>query len=172
MPSLSSILTIKTPDPNPNPVLPATPFSESTLSIKSTVPTQGHESVLHTPEVPFDPLGTCSLMSIASNDSYKTAHSLSNSSTFATGGGSTIRSLHDDLPNIPFLIHRFTLLKPGAKLKRNSGSMSPSNTTGDIPGWSPLDLFFSSALLVTKCDVCHKRLGWKAILECDDCGMR
>lgn len=173
VPSLSSILTIKTPNLNSDVVLPGTPTSESTLSIESTVPTQGHASVIHMPEGTLDPLGTSSIMSIATYDSYKTARSPSAiSSTFATGGGSTIHPLQDDPHYIPSLIHRFTLLKPGAKPKRNSGSMSPSNSTGDLPGWSPLDLFFSSALLVAKCDVCHKRLGWKALLECDDCGLR
>ncbi|TDL27122.1 kinase-like protein [Rickenella mellea] len=37
--------------------------------------------------------------------------------------------------------------------------------------WSPFDFFFSSGL-VTKCDLCTKRLGWKPVLECDDCGLR
>lgn len=39
-------------------------------------------------------------------------------------------------------------------------------------GWNPLDLFFSSGLLVAKCDMCMKRLGWRPVLECDDCGLR
>jgi LIM domain kinase 1 len=39
-------------------------------------------------------------------------------------------------------------------------------------GWNPLDLFFSSGLLMAKCDICVKRIGWKPVLECDDCGLR
>ncbi|KAH9021122.1 hypothetical protein EDB83DRAFT_2527823 [Lactarius deliciosus] len=43
--------------------------------------------------------------------------------------------------------------------------------------WSALDLFFASGLLPgggggAKCDICAKRLGRKAALECDDCGLR
>jgi len=96
------------------------------------------------------------------------------------------------------LMHRFTLLKPGTKPKRNStsGNASPPNDrlerdrdrdTDQVinhsnhnvalavgAGWNlnPLDLFFSSGLLVSKCDVCNKRFGWKPVLECDDCGLR
>ena len=25
---------------------------------------------------------------------------------------------------------------------------------------------------MVKCDLCGKRLGWKPVLECDDCGLR
>jgi LIM domain kinase 1 len=44
-------------------------------------------------------------------------------------------------------------------------------------GWSALDFFFASGLLPgggggAKCDICVKRLGRKAALECDDCGLR
>ncbi|KAF8584461.1 kinase-like protein [Ramaria rubella] len=52
----------------------------------------------------------------------------------------------------PTLLHRFTLIKPGAK--------------------PHLIFFFSSGLLVARCDLCTKRLGWKPVLECDDCGLR
>lgn len=84
------------------------------------------------------------------------------------------------------LIHRFTLIKPGAKrISGNNGSSgspskavrpsspgrSGSSSSSDV-GWSPFDFFFSSGLLVAKCDLCNKRLGWKPVLECDDCGLR
>ena len=55
------------------------------------------------------------------------------------------------------------------------GAVSPtaanSGANGGSEGWSPFEFFFSSGL-VGKCDVCTKRLGWKPVLECDDCGLR
>lgn len=146
-PSLSSILTIRPEDPN------------------------GAQPV-NLPE--DDPLGTSSLMSIATLDSYHTAAGGGSSiisSALATEGGSTIRSLHANYATP--LVHRFSLHKPGARPKKGSisGTITPS-ASGPEAGWSPLDLFFSSGLLVAKCDVCQKRLGWKPVLECDDCGLR
>jgi LIM domain kinase 1 len=86
----------------------------------------------------------------------------------ATEGGSVL------------LLHRFTLIKPGTIAKRltsssgGGGAHQASSTHGY--GWSALDFFFSSGLLPrgggAKCDVCNKRLGRKAVLECDDCGLR
>jgi LIM domain kinase 1 len=121
-------------------------------------------------------------MSIASLDSYRTAASSSIiSSTCATeGGGSTIRSLHGSY--VAPLVHRFTLLKLG-KPRRNSGSVSPTSrgkagnpeptAVSAGTGWNPFEMFFSSGLLIGKCDLCNKRLGgWKPVLECDDCGFR
>lgn len=95
---------------------------------------------------------------------FQTAHS-SISTTAATEGGSTIRSTPSAL------VHRFTLLKPGAK--RSSGNISPPrrSTPGEA-GWNPFERIFSSGLLTAKCDVCTKRIGWKPALECDDCGLR
>ncbi|KAJ7619432.1 kinase-like domain-containing protein [Roridomyces roridus] len=159
LPSLSSILTVRgAPDPNetPDPVLPA---SASSLSEN-------------------DPLNG-SIFSIASLDSYHTAHTASSLSTaFATEGGSTIRSLHGNY--VAPLVHRFSLIKPGAKPKKSgsNGTVSPPKSAGNseaqVSSWNinPLDLFFSSGLLVAKCDICTKRLGWKPVLECDDCGLR
>jgi len=174
IPTLSSILTIR-PSPDPNSTLDpirsasATSAISTSLSIPHPAPTRPVPDV---PESTFDPFGTSSTISIASLDSYYTAASSSViSSTWGTGGGSTIRSLASTYA-AP-LVHRFTLLKPGVKPKRNSGSMTPSGSTGEVTaGWNPLDLFFSSALLVAKCDVCNKRLGWKPVFECDDCGLR
>jgi len=169
-PSLSSILTVK---PSPSYHRLVTPSSTPPSPGPSTI-----SSVL--PNGQADPL-TNSLMSIASIDSYRTAASSSIiSSTYATeGGGSTIRSLHGNYA-AP-LVHRFTLLKPG-KQRRNSGSVSPTGhgkpgspeptTTATATGWNPLEMFFSSGLLIGKCDLCNKRLGWKPVLECDDCGLR
>lgn len=156
-PSLSSILTIRAiHDGNETPhqgMPPATSTSASVLSA-------GGES---------DILGTSSLMSIDSFDSYHTAAGSMISTTYATEGGSTVRSLQTNY--VAPLVHRFTLLKPGAKPKKNSisGSFTP---TSYGESWNPLDLIFSSGLLVAKCDVCTKRLGWKPVLECDDCGLK
>ncbi|TFK41970.1 TKL/LISK/LISK-DD1 protein kinase [Crucibulum laeve] len=182
-PSLSSILTIR-PSPDPNevtsPVLPATPLSGSseTTSASSLVQKPEHARA----ETYDDPLGTSSILSIASIDSYHTVPSDSIiSSALATEGGSAIHSVHTVEGNyVTPLVHRFTLLKPGAKPKKNSisgsGSASPNGKEhfgmAEGAGWNPLDLFFSSGLLVAKCDVCTKRLGWKPVLECDDCGLR
>lgn len=160
-PSLSSILTIHptTEEATPNQGLPPSSPSPSTISDEHSVQE--------------DLLGSSSILSIDSLDSYHTAAGSVFSSTYATEGGSTIRSLHGNYV-VP-LVHRFTLLKPGAKPKKNSiggsGALTPTGA-GDAGSWNPLDLIFSSGLLVAKCDVCTKRLGWKPVLECDDCGLK
>lgn len=97
-------------------------------------------------------------------ESFETAHS-SISTTAATEGGSTIRSIPSTL------VHRFTLLKPG--VKRSSGSaLPPQRPPPGEAGWNPFELIFTSGLLTAKCDICTKRIGWKPVLECDDCGLR
>lgn len=94
--------------------------------------------------------------------SYQTAQSTI-SLAGATEGGSTIRSINGNY-------HRFTLLKSG--IKRNAdGSLTRARPEGSS-GWSPLDILFSSGLFGAKCDICHKRLGLKPILDCDDCGLK
>lgn len=121
-----------------------------------------------------DVLGTSSLMSITSIDTYHTAPRTGSSvisSTRATEGGSPIGSVYGNF--VPPLVHRFTLLKPGTK-QRREGSPGPgdSGVAAAPASWNPLELFFSSGLLMSKCDLCGKRLGWKPVLECDDCGLR
>ncbi|KAL1741801.1 kinase-like protein [Schizophyllum fasciatum] len=181
-PSLSSILTIRPEDPNG--AQPINLPEEDPLGSSSMISAASHGAAS------VDPLSTSSLMSIASQDSYYTAAGGSSiiSSALATEGGSTIRSLHPTTTNeagadkdatvgtfdAP-LVHRFTLHKPGARPKKGSISGNVGGAGTPIRGgeaWSPLDLFFSSGLLVAKCDVCQKRLGWKPVLECDDCGLR
>lgn len=98
--------------------------------------------------------------SILSAQSYQTAQSSIQYSTTATKGHSSIDS--------PPMLHRFTLLRPGSK--RTSGSVSPTRHADG--GWNPLELIFSNGLLVQRCDICSKRIGWKPVLECDDCGLR
>ena len=84
------------------------------------------------------------------------------------------------------MVHRFTLIKPGTMAKRptsasgGDGGCGPQQRhqqqTTSTHGWSALDFFFASGLLQrgggAKCDVCTRRLGRKAVLECDDCGLR
>jgi len=169
-PSLSSVLTVKPLNP---PIIPSSPSNPPSPG-PSTI-----SAVLPNPQDNQADILTNSLMSIATLDSYCTATSSSIiSSTYATeGGGSTIRSLHGNY--VAPLVHRFTLLKPG-KQKRNSGSVSPTGygksgspePAAAVTGWNPLEMFFSSGLLIGKCDLCNKRLGWKPVLECDDCGLR
>jgi len=111
-----------------------------------------------------DDMGRRNVTSAFSVETFQTAHS-SISTTAATEGGSTIRSLPSTL------VHRFTLLKPGAK--RSSDSVSPpQRSQPGEGGWNPFERIFTSGLLTVKCDICTKRIGWKPVLECDDCGLR
>jgi len=111
-----------------------------------------------------DDMGRRNATSAFSVETFQTAHS-SISTTAATEGGSTIRSLPSTL------VHRFTLLKPGAK--RSSDSVSPpQRSPPGEGGWNPFERIFTSGLLTVKCDICTKRIGWKPVLECDDCGLR
>lgn len=146
-PSLSSILTIR-PFPLPNDSTPL-PVPSAPLLTQTTL------TEIYNAE---------SLLSIETY--HTTRSSMVPSIAAATEGGSTIRSLP--------MVHRFTLIRPGTKkpapTTNNGGTASP--TRSNESGWNPLDLFFSSALLVAKCDICTKRLGWKPVLECDDCGLR
>lgn len=57
-------------------------------------------------------------------------------------------------------------------MEPRSGTASPTRNLAAETAWNPLDFFFSSTLLGSKCDICMKRLGWKPVLECDDCGLR
>lgn len=146
--SLSSILTIR-PGPNPN---GSDDLTSRPLATGAHAPT------------PTD--------SAISIDSYHTASGSSSilapSIAAATEGGSTIRQ-----SAIP-LVHRFSLIKPRARRtsvnEPRSGTASPPRHPPEV--WNPLDFLFSSTLLGAKCDVCTKRLGWKPVLECDDCGLR
>lgn len=109
-------------------------------------------------------------------DSFATANSeIAPSTAAATEGGSTIRM------SPSALMHRFTLIKPGATKRASlSGGVSPTtaaqqaqaSAAAAADGWSPFDFFFSSGMLAAKCDICTKRIGWKPVLECDDCGLR
>lgn len=151
-PQLSSVLTIRA---SPNPQDAGTPHPITPI-----------------PSVAPDPLDSSSLMSIASADSYHTATNSSSiiSSALGTDGGSTIHDSHLDKGERVPRVHRFTLLKPGTKPKRISSGTGMGNGESSI--WNPLEIFFSSGLLVSRCDLCNKRIGWKPFLECDDCGLR
>jgi LIM domain kinase 1 len=148
---LSSILTVRAspilPPPPPNRPLPAEPGSVD----------RNHELV-------------ASHHSGISAASYFTA-SEEASIAAATEGGSFLQ------------VHRFTLIRLGLTTKRLApsatgvGGKNPQTTSSSAShGWSALDyFFFASGLLPgggAKCDICSKRLGRKAVLECDDCGLR
>lgn len=167
-PSLSSVLTVRpSPDPNSIPTAVLPPSPDSTQSAIA----EGTKLPVHHVHETTDVIGISSLMSIASIDTYHTIpRTVSSviSSTCATEGGSTIRSIYGNF--VPPLVHRFTLLKPGAK--RDGPSGPGDGGTAATASWNPLELFFSSGLLMVKCDLCGKRLGWKPVLECDDCGLR
>ncbi|KAG6884969.1 hypothetical protein C0993_006933 [Termitomyces sp. T159_Od127] len=146
-------------DPNDTPDL--LPPVHTTLSPTSNA----LESV-----IPEDHLSS---MPIAPCVATATVSSLSSVLT-TQGGHSTIESLQTSF--VAPLIHRFTLHKPGTKpnnVAKRTGSMSPSGSSGDLSGihWNPFSIL-SSGLLMSKCDVCTKRLGWKPILVCDDCDLR
>ncbi|KAF9514060.1 hypothetical protein BS47DRAFT_1454752 [Hydnum rufescens UP504] len=75
---------------------------------------------------------------------------------------------------LPPRLHRFSLVKSGGAKKQLAtsvfGTAAPPAATG---GWSPLDIFFGNGWdLGARCDICTKRLGWKPVLECDDCGLK
>jgi LIM domain kinase 1 len=148
---LSSILTVRASPilspPPPNRPLPAEPDSVD----------RNHEFV-------------ASHHSAISAASYFTA-SEEASIAAATEGGSYLQ------------VHRFTLIKLGLTTKRlvssatgAGGKNPPTTSSSTTHGWSALDyFFFASGLLPgggAKCDICSKRLGRKAVLECDDCGLR
>ncbi|KAJ3564015.1 hypothetical protein NP233_g8565 [Leucocoprinus birnbaumii] len=187
--SLSSVLTIRpTPDPSltPVPILPAndTPspaesshlamndastFSIATLDSYHTAAGSTISSALATE-------GGSTIRTVGSNRSVIGAGSVNSRS----GGG----------------MHRFTSIKPGTKPRKISGAAGSSgaaqsgfqlhgagskehglvtSSSASVIGafaWNPLDLFFSSGLLMAKCDVCFKRLGWRPVMTCDDCGMK
>ncbi|EJU01776.1 hypothetical protein DACRYDRAFT_22172, partial [Dacryopinax primogenitus] len=79
------------------------------------------------------------------------------------------------------LVHRFTLIRPASNPVRSNPNLRSTTPTsaggGGGSGWSPLNFFFSPLTVKSqaqnaKCDLCHRRLGKAAALECDDCGMR
>lgn len=187
--SLSSVLTIKpTPDPNatPVPVLPPTdtpsPVDSSHLGMNDastfSIATLDsyHTAAGSTVSSAFATEGGSTIRTIGSNGSVVGATSVS-----SRGGGG---------------MHRFTSIKPGTKPRKISATAGTAQSGFQVPGtgakaqgehgvatsasastigvfaWNPLDLFFSSGLLMAKCDVCFKRLGWRPVMACDDCGMK
>ncbi|KAI9512141.1 kinase-like protein [Russula earlei] len=144
--------------------------TESTYSNYSTTVIRRHDqqstfpplssvlTVQPDPDPDIEPAYERSAISVAS---YHTA-SEEASIAAATEGGSS------------FQVHRFTLIKPGTMAKQR---LSGGGGHAHHHGWSAFDFFFSSGLLPgggggAKCDICRKRLGRKAALECDDCGLR
>jgi LIM domain kinase 1 len=143
-PPLSSILTVRASPIEQRPPIPNRPL-------------------------PAEPEST-SAISVAS---YYTASDEEEASIAAATEGSSSHLLA--------AVHRFTLIKPGTTAKR----ITCENTAGSSSahqGWSALDFFFAGGGLLLggggvgggggKCDICSKKLGRKAVLECDDCGLR
>jgi LIM domain kinase 1 len=169
---LSSVMTIR-PAPDPAAIPPPT----------DPLPTTSGPPIMN----------DTSIFSINTLDTYHTATGSAVSSALATeGGSSSIKSLDTSASEITQRssggagggIHRFTSIKPGTKPRKVSISGAappgiemtpPGEHGGSVMGgfvWNPLDLFFSSGLLMAKCDVCYKRLGWRPVMACDDCGMK
>lgn len=151
------------------------PSLSSILTIRPAPSLNGTDDLTDHP-LAIGPHGPTPNESIISIETYHTASESTSSAmtpsiAAATEGSSSIRS------SILPLVHRFTLLKPGVKRAAGpppgdrSRSTSPVRTSSESL-WNPLEFIFSSALLGAKCDVCFKRLGWKPVLECDDCGLR
>ena len=143
------------------------PSLSSIMTVRPSKPASEEEDIM-IPSGPTDSMLTIESFHTARSSSILNAPSIA----AATEGGSTI---FPEEPSV--MLHRFTLIKPGASGKKaptgvSQGITSSSTSHGPSEaGWSPFDFFFSSGL-VAKCDLCHKRLGWKPVLECDDCGLR
>lgn len=160
-PSIASVLTVRPAEADP------------------AAPAPAHAQA---PSVPV-PKSVDSLLTI---DSFHTARGLPSvmapSIAAATEGShaSTISATPSAMH------HRFTLIKPGSKRLTSASPSRPTSTSGGstpptsvtpppAAAWSPFDFFFFSGGLgafSAKCDLCGKRLGWKPLLECDDCGLR
>lgn len=142
------------------------PSLSSILTIRSPQPTETGQEIM-------PPSAT-----VNSIESFHTASS-SISIAAATEGSSFDISTIRGSPST--LIHRFTLIKPGVKRHGHpqgprvgspaKGEREEPSSPGDGQLRSPFGFFFSSAI-AAKCDLCAKRLGWKPVLECDDCGLR
>jgi serine/threonine protein kinase len=66
------------------------------------------------------------------------------------------------------LYHRFTLVKNGMKRPTSIQQTIEDNTSSSWGGsLIPAQLILANAL--TKCNVCNKRLGFGAYMDCDDC---
>ncbi|KAG8846390.1 hypothetical protein FRB96_002003 [Tulasnella sp. 330] len=168
----------------------------SIASILTARPIEGEPGVTAATTAPMSPPMPKSIDSLLSIDTYHTAKGLPSvmapSIAAATEGS---HAHHQDLTmasssmsaSPSAMHHRFTLIKPGSKRSNStpapirptaSHNFSPVNSptsTTPPPAWSPFDFFFFSGGLgafSAKCDLCGKRLGWKPLLECDDCGLR
>jgi hypothetical protein len=69
------------------------------------------------------------------------------------------------------LYHRFTLIKNGMKRPPSIQQTIEDNSASTSTSWTgsliPAQLILANAL--TKCNVCNKRLGFGAYMDCDDC---
>jgi len=148
--------------------IPSSSISTTPPSLSSTLTIRANQATEPEPDIPTD--------SSLTIETYRTASSslLSQPSiAAATEGGSTIHTS----PSV--LVHRFTLIKPGMKRNSSAGGSTAEAERHPSPlpsssSWNPFDFLFMSSgrSLGAKCDLCLKRLGWKPVLECDDCGLR
>ncbi|EJD54318.1 kinase-like protein [Auricularia subglabra TFB-10046 SS5] len=169
---------------SPNSVNNAPPALSSILTIKSPVsPTQSPPAINggpgataselpHSPSLEHDEFvakeaarGARSEITIGTFHTARTAHSVVPSIAAATDGGSSFLG--------GAMLHRFTLIRPGRK-GSTTGSTSTSSSTPTKSEWNPLEFLFGlgTGSAGAKCDLCTKRLGWRPVLECDDCGLR
>ena len=145
----------------------ATPSLSSLLTIRSPQPTD--TEALVNVQVPDNLPSTDSTFSI---ESYHTASSSmsSVSSANATQGGSTVPAVPSMHVHRFTLIKLGAKRNSTGEVPQYRLNAEGPSTNGEQT-WSPFGFFFSSAL-AARCDLCTKRLGRKPVLECDDCGMR
>jgi len=173
-----------------------------TRSNMSSVMTVKPESPLVEEQPVLEPLAHRQTASAMTIDTFRTAHEGSTLSVaVATIGDNEHAGASDQsMPGAietssSFMYHRFTMIKPGSKrhsvgilpVTRPSpkGGIGKRHSIVDGLSWGPFDFFLgrarkqstsgaSTPTPSTKCDLCGKRLGlgYKTILECDDCGIR
>ncbi|KAH7105124.1 kinase-like protein [Auriculariales sp. MPI-PUGE-AT-0066] len=160
-PALSSIMTIKSPAQLFN-AAPVNGTAKPVTSLSSTASELPHGAA----NDDHLPRGAMSEMTVGT---FHTARSVVPSIAAATDGGSSFLA-HGAM------LHRFTLIRPGKKggsttsgTNGSAGSASPKSVE-----WNPLEFLFGlgTGSAGAKCDLCTKRLGWKPVLECDDCGLK
>lgn len=158
-PALSSVLTVRSP------IQPATSPNQAATNgdFGVTASELTHSPALDRDDIMPLPRGTRSELTIGT---FHTARSMVPSIAAATDGGSSFITG-------AAMLHRFTLIRPGRKSSA-TGSVSTSGSNGSKSEWNPLEFLFGlgTGSAGAKCDLCGKRLGFRPVLECDDCGMR
>lgn len=106
--------------------------------------------------------------------SYMTAHSShdDNYCAHVHDPSLAVATMASSIYEPALLYHRFTLVKSGTKRSNNSINQTIDEQQASTSyAWSeslfPAQLILANAL--TKCNVCNKRLGFGAYMDCDDC---